>query len=160
MDDFQREYNKLNFISKRAINAYRSGRQFMVTGINTSFGVTLDRLYPTIISSLVNEIFACELFLKSLYMIKHQKEMNKIHKLFDLYEAIEDNEIKNKMTNYDFIDELKKINSSFITWRYCYEYNSLIINRKFVFDFCKILEEKNREVIFEKYNIDMTKSFI
>ena len=61
MNNLEQEYNKLNDVSKMAVNAYRSGRQFMMTGINTSgFGIVIhNRLYPTIIAAVVNEVFAC-----------------------------------------------------------------------------------------------------
>lgn len=49
MESFEEIYNRLDINSKKTINAYRSDRQFMVTGINTAMvGVIINkRLYPT-----------------------------------------------------------------------------------------------------------------
>ena len=162
MKNFEENFNKLNLNSKNAVNAYRSGRQFMVTGINTFFpGIRINnRLYPTIISSIVNEIFACELFLKSMLMIKNGNNTTKKHKLLDLYDSLDNEDIEKYLLKYEFRKELEKISNSFVMWRYCYEYDSIIINSEFVFDFCSTLEKINREKIFEEYNLDMEKSFI
>lgn len=160
MENFEEIFSKLDSNSKNAINAYRSGRQFMVTGINTSRVVMLDRLYPTIISSIVNEIFACELFFKSMLMIKTNTKAIKEHKLLELYNLLGNEAIKNSMSKYNFINELEKISDSFIIWRYCYEYGSLTINRGFVFDLCSTLEKLNKKIILSKYNLDMNQSFL
>ncbi len=160
MDSFDEKYNKLDLEYRSAVNAYRSGRQFMMTGINTSSAVMVDRLYPTIISSIVNEIFACELFLKSMLIIKTKHKIIKGHKLLELYNLLCDETIEKNMSKYDFVNELEKISNSFVEWRYCYEYDSMTINRGFVFDLCATLEKENRNIILEKFDLDMNQSFI
>ena len=162
MNNFEQEYNKLNDVSKMAVNAYRSGRQFMMTGIRTSgAGIVINnRLYSTIIASVVNEVFACELFLKSMIMIKTGEKSIKKHKLLELYDLLGIETIEKSLSKYDFRDELQKISCSFITWRYCYEYGTIVINRGFVFELCNVLENENKKIIFKEYNLNMDQSFI
>ena len=162
MDNFEQEYNKLNEVSKMAVNAYRSGRQYMMTGIHTSgAGIVVNsRLYPTIIASVVNEVFACELFFKSMIMIKTGSKSIKKHELLELYDLLGIETIKNSLLKYDFREELQKISDSFVTWRYCYEYGTIAINRGFVFELCNILEKENKKIIFKEYNLNMDQSFI
>lgn len=162
MNNLEQEYNKLNDVSKMAVNAYRSGRQFMMTGINTSgFGIVIhNRLYPTIIAAVVNEVFACELFLKSMIMIRTGKKSIKKHKLLELYDLLGIEAIEKSLLKYDIREELKKISDSFVTWRYCYEYDTIVINRGFVFELCNVLEKENKKIILNEYNLDMDQSFI
>ena len=162
MDNFEQEYNKLNAVFKMAINAYRSGRQFMMTGIQTSgAGIVIhNRLYPTIIASVVNEVFACELFLKSMIMIKTGERTIKKHKLLELYDLLDIEKIEESLLKYNFREELQKISDSFVTWRYCYEYDRIVINRGFVFELCNVLEKENKKIIFKEYNLNMDQSFI
>lgn len=163
MDNFEQEYNKLNEVSKMAVNAYRSGRQFMMTGIHTSGAaiVVNSRLYPTIIASVVNEVFACELFLKSMIMIKTGEKSIKKHKLLELYDLLNIETIeKSLLKKYDFKEELQKISDSFVTWRYCYEYDTIVINRGFVFELCNVSEKDNKKIILKEYSLEMDQSFI
>lgn len=162
MKDFKEKYNALDNVSKSAINAYRSGRQFMVTGINTAgIGIMINkRLYPTIIASIVNEVFACELFFKSMIIIKTGKKKIEGHKLFELFNLLDNKKIEDKLLDYNFIEELQKISNAFVDWRYCYEYNTMTINRGFVFDLCKVLEIESKILILKEYNLNMDQSFI
>lgn len=161
MDNFEEIFNSLNRNSKKAINAYRNGRQFMVTGNAGRLGIMInERLYPTIIASIVNEVFACELFLKSMIMIKFGKEAGKKHKLLELYEQLDDKEIKECLPQYNFDDELQKINDAFTVCRYSYEYESLQVYMGFIFDLCDVLEKNNKKRILKAYKLDMEKSFI
>ena len=163
MDNFEQKYNNLNDVSKMAINAYRSGRQFMMTGIQTSgAGIVIhNRLYPTIIASVVNEVFACELFLKSMIMIKTGEKSIKKHELLELYDLLDIETIeKSLLKKYDFKEELQKISDSFVTWRYCYECDTIVINRGFVFELCNDLEKENKKIILNEYSLDMDQSFI
>ncbi len=161
MNEFEEKYNNLDNIYKKAINAYRSAREFMMSGINNSVCVMVNgRIYPTVISSIVNEIFACELFFKSMIMIKTGKLPDNQHKFVELYKRLDDKEIKKQLPSFDLDEELKKINTSFKVWRYCFQYDSLEINSGFIFALCKVLEESNRKLILKKFKLDMEKSFI
>ena len=81
------------------------------------------------------------------------------HELIDLYNKNNNDRIKEKMGNYNFDEELAKINDAFREWRYCYEYDQLCINSRFLYDLCKTLEEESRITILSKCNLDMNKSF-
>lgn len=160
MNDFEKNFNRLDSISKMAINAYRSGREFQILGNNImDFRNIIGHKHPTIVASVVNEIFACELYFKSILMIQ-KHEIVKGHELVSLYNQIQNINIKAKMINYNFDEELNKINDSFEKWRYCYESKQLIIYTGFLYDLCKVLEEESRILIYNEYNLDMNKSFI
>lgn len=73
----------------KAINAYRSGREFKSLSAYSIVNID-NRMYPTIIASICNKIFACELFLKSIIMI-NKKRLQSGHKISNL---IQESDIK------------------------------------------------------------------
>lgn len=156
MSYFEKKYAELDDISKMAINAYRSARQFKSVGDKT-FNIFSNP--PTIIAAIVNEIFACELFFKSLIMIKNKNTVRG-HLLNELYDLLDESDIKSRLANYNVEEEIEKISNSFQNWRYSYEQDELMINKNFVYDLCKILEIINKEKILNSYGLDMNQSFL
>jgi hypothetical protein len=157
--NFEQEYEKLNAISKKSINAFRNGREFKYLGSNPLVKIN-NKLHPTIIASISNTAFACELFLKSIIMINTKKEV-KGHLIDELVEkAGVSDKLKNNLLEYDIDKELNEIDNAFTVWRYSYEYDSLKINSKFLFQLCDELENINKNIIQEQFNINMDDSFI
>jgi hypothetical protein len=155
MKRMKKEFNTLNANEKKAINAYISGREFMTIAKSTiALEEISGKVYPTIVASIVNKALACELFLKSLYIIKYNKCVNG-HDLFNLYSKLGNKIIEKKLPNYNFIAELKKVRNSFVDWRYSYECDNLIVNMKFLTELCSVLEKINRSNISKQYNIDL-----
>lgn len=64
MSEFEKKFNSLNEIEIKAINAYRSGREFKNISLNPIVYAN-SKFAPVIIASIVNKSLACELFLKS-----------------------------------------------------------------------------------------------
>ena len=160
MVDFAEIFNNLDSTCQKAINAYRSGREFqMMGGSIMDIRNIIGHKHPTIVASIVNEVFACELYLKTILMIQNHKLVSG-HELVDLYSKIHNDRIKEKMDNYNFDEELAKINDAFKEWRYCYESEQLCINSGFLYNLCDVLEEESRILILNKYNLDMNKSFL
>lgn len=159
MDDFETIFNNLDSIDKKSINAYRSAREFK--NMATQPLVYIDgRYFPTIIASMVNALFSCELFLKALLILRDKKipRGHSLKKLLNKANLLMD--VKKKLINYDFEEELDKIDNSFAEWRYCYEKDTLTANCGFINDFCNVLEEIARKKIFDVYHLDMLESFI
>ena len=159
MNNFEIIYNNLNKLEKKSINAYRSGLEFKnlsiqkVVYVNNSFK-------PTIIASITNKVFACELFLKSMLMI-NGIENNKDHLLFNLIKKLNiSDELEISLKEYNFIDEILKINNAFQDWRYIYEKDETIINCGFLESLCDELESKCRDKIKRTFNLNMKESFI
>lgn len=159
MDDFETIFNNLDDIDKKSINAYRSAREFKNMATQPLVYIN-GRYYPTIIASIVNGVFSCELFLKSI-IILNDKKIPKGHSLKNLLGNTNILlEVKNRLFEYRFEEELKKIDSAFVEWRYCYEKDTLILNSKFLNDFCNVLEEITRNKILNIYHLNMLDSFI
>lgn len=159
MNDFESIFNNLDSIDKKCINAYRRAREFKNISIQSL--VYIDgRCFPVLIASMVNVLFSCELFLKSILILNDKKipsghSLKKLLKKANL--AIE---VKNKLNKYSFDEELEKIDNSFSEWRYCYEKDTLTINRSFVNEFCNTLEEIVKNRIFDIYHLNMNQSFL
>ena len=161
IDSFEVTYNNLNEIDKKAINAYRSAREFKIAAENNGrIEFFYKNKHTTIKPCIVNYALSCELFFKSMIIIKNNKLVVKTHKLDDLYEILDNSKIKNELSKYDFDIEIKKISDAFIDWRYCYEHNELTIHTGFLIDLCNCLEKNNRLIILEKYGLNMNESFI
>lgn len=157
--NFEQEYEKLDAISKQSINAYRNGREFKNLGSNPLVIIN-NKFHPTIIAAISNTAFACELFLKSIIMINTKKEI-KGHLIDELVKKAELSDIlTNNLSEYNISKELSEIDNAFTIWRYSYEYGSLKINSKFLFQLCDELENINKNIIQEQFNINMDDSFI
>ena len=159
MNDFESIFNNLDSIDKKCINAYRRAREFKKLSIQPL--IYMDgRYFQVLIASIVNGLFSCELFLKSI-LILNDKKIPTGHSLKKLLEKTHlATEVKNKLNNYSFDEELEKIDNSFTEWRYCYEKDTLTINRGFVNEFCNALEEIARKQICDIYHLDMNQSFL
>lgn len=159
MNDFERIFNDLKIIDKKAINAYRSGREFKSLSAYSIVNID-NRLYPTIIASLCNKIFACELFIKSIIMI-NKKQLQRGHKISSLIQKSGISKILEKsFIKYNLENEISQIDNAFQVWRYSYEYDQLTINSGFLNDLCQLLEQICRQKIQEVYNLNMLESFI
>ncbi len=159
MNDFESIFNNLSSIDKKAINAYRSGREFKSLSAYPIVNID-NRMYPTIIASICNKVFACELFLKSIIII-NKKSLQKGHKISNLIRESGIKEILEKeFIKYNLENEITKIDDAFQVWRYSYEYDQLTINNGFLNDLCQLLEKICRQKIQEIYNLNMIESFI
>ncbi len=159
MNSFEETFENLENIDKKCINAYRSAREFK--NMATQIIVCVNgKPAPVIIASIVNKAFACEVFLKSIIIMNTKKITNE-HSLIKLVKKSNSClEIRKKLNNYDFNEELEKINNAFVEWRYTYERDKMIINNGFLNDFCNTLEEISRIKILEEYKLNMLESFI
>ncbi len=159
MNDFEVIFNNLDDIDKKAINAYRSGREFKNMATNIMIWIN-NKPKPVIIPSIVDNALACELFLKSM-IIMNTKKLVKEHSLKKLiYEADICLELKNEFKECELDLEIEKIDKAFIEWRYVYERDEIIINNGFLNKLSDALEEISRDKILRKYNLNMLESFI
>ncbi len=159
VNDFASIFKNLSDINKTAINAYRSGREFKNLS-NNPFVLIDKRVCPTILASICNKLFACELFLKSIIII-NKNFLQKGHKISYLIKESGIEEILEKeLVKYNLKNEIAKIDNAFQIWQYSYEYDNLTINSGFLNDLCQSLEKICRQEIQKNYQLNMLDSFI
>lgn len=135
-----------------------------------------DKTITRIIPYIVNNCFACELYLKLLLSLFHIKiddiPKKKRHNLYILYDKLPpkikikvfNDYLKASSTNvdiYNLENEIKNISSIFVNWRYIHETidKQNVVNSGFLRWFCDILDIYCVFLIKEKYNYDVILDF-
>lgn len=100
------------------------------------------------VPQIVNMAFACEVFLKTLILMRGKKQTG--HELKDLWNVL-DNETRQEIVNVliketDFTEELirdgvEDISNAFIEWRYSYEVQAISIHIGFLETFSTVLRD-------------------
>ncbi len=127
-------------------------------------------LYPYI----VNKAFACEEYLK---LIIKENNFNVNFSKHDLVKLYNDSNIASEFEAY-YVDEYKReyeekedvltqleynlttISQAFVKWRYIYEKSNEEIQIGFLQVFCDYLDEYTRQLLIDKYNVDMNELYI
>lgn len=119
------------------------------------------------VPSIVNSVFACEIFLKCLLVKQNYEEFKNIHNLCNLWKMIKVyynnkcNDIENTCINFYysegekvdkkiFVKKMKSIGNSFVQWRYAYEFDELSLDRNFIKFFRIVLRNFCCEEIYNK----------
>ncbi len=121
-------------------------------------GVTLQSISPLISAALKNQAspfdlnanlisvillyaISSEVGIKALLAKEGKLDVHS-HDLKSLFEKLDEPlqiEIKNKVENDDFDNELEKIKKSFVDWRYFYEGGNMNINLSFLRKFSEVI---------------------
>ena len=100
-----------------------------------------NKLCPPVI---MNAMFSCELFSKSIIYSYDSISKEKKHTLYDLYKKFPDKiktDIKDKFQNeIRFEQFLQEINDLFVIWRYRYEYQNMDTHYSFILEYMNILK--------------------
>lgn len=101
-----------------------------------------DGMYPF----CVNIAFACELYLKAIYLYYSNKGIHG-HEIDDLYDALSENvKIQIEMLfkqeyQYDLDEILRNIRNTFVEWRYAFEKDKVEINVTGISTLARVLQK-------------------
>ena len=135
-----------------------------------------DKTITRILPYIVNNCFACELYLKLMMILFNISvdtiPKNQRHDLYKLYSKMPEkmklkifddysNASKSNVNLNFFEEELKKISNVFVKWRYIHEDidKENIVNIGFLRWFCDALDVYCSSLIKKKYNYDISIDF-
>ena len=131
-----------------------------------------DKFISKQIPFVVNNSFACELYLKLILLesnidFKDLKGRNghNLWKLYNKAKSILKNDLDENDSFKDYVDfecKIKNISEAFIDWRYVYEKSEEIASLDFIFldNFCTYLDKKTKHLILINHGYNVEKDIL